>query len=420
MTALAYGALWIFAFSIPWERVLVLPGISIITQVTGGLAFALALFAVVISGRFRRWHLFHVVALLFWIWAAIDLFFNETGQKLPNKLWTFGQLLLVVWIIWELATTERRLLGLLTAYVLGAYVSVFDTVLIFRRQAGALRRFAAGGADPNDLAMILALGIPMAWYLGLRYRQPLLRWVCRGYLPAALLAVGLTGSRGGMLATTVALAIIPVCMTRLTPGRMATAFAMLAISGALAVAYTPETLIERLATTGTELEGGRLGGRGKLWVAGFQAFAQRPLVGYGTGRFREAITPMLGESAQVAHNSFISLLVEQGIIGFVLYLIMLVTVFRSVLRLPRLERRFAIVLFATMGAAMMPLTWEDRKAVWLVMPTLLGLSRVYLARRAATAAVPAPAPLPQPAPRGAGRGPEWAATRVRPAPGEME
>ena len=378
MTALAYGALWLFVFTIPWERVFVLPGISIVTQVTGALAAGLALLAVVLSGRFRRLHLFHVAALLFWGWTACDLFLWHSGEHLPSKFWTFAQLLLVLWIIWELATTERRILGLMTAYVLGGYVAVIDTLLIYRRQAGALRRFAAGGADPNDLAMILALGIPMAWYLGMTYRRPLMRWVCRAYLPAAMIAVGLTGSRGGMLATTVALLIIPISMTRLSPGRMATAIAMLVISGALAVAYTPETLSQRLATTGSELQGGSMGGRGRLWKAGWDAFSRQPMKGYGTGGFIKAITPLMGADAKVAHNSFLSVLVEEGIPGFVFYMTMLVAVFRAVLRLPRPKRRFALLLLATLGVAMLPLTWEDRKVVWFILPALLGFSQANL------------------------------------------
>ena len=222
--------------------------------------------------------------------------------------------------------------------------------------------------------MILALAIPMAWYLGTVYRPPLLRWLCRGYLPVALVAIGLTGSRGGMLATTVALLIVPLLLTRLSPGRLTTAIVMLVAAGGLAIAYTPETLIERFATTGVELEGGRLGGRGKLWKAGLEAAAERLVAGYGTGMFRDAIRPMLGEAAQVAHNSFISVLVEQGAVGLFIYVAMLVAVVLAVLELPRLERRFALVLLATLFVAMLPLTWEDRRSVWFILPALLGLA----------------------------------------------
>jgi O-antigen ligase len=379
MSAIAYAALWVFVFSVPWERILVLPGISIVPRVTGALALGLALLGVVMSGRLRRWHLFHVAALLFVIWTACLLLFVGSGPKLPNKFWTWPQLLLVIWMIWELAPSEGRVRGLLLAYVLGAYVACIDTIVVYRQQAEVLRRFAAGGADPNDLAMVLALAVPMAWYLGMTYRQPLLRWISRGYLPLAVVAVGLTGSRGGMVVTTIGLLIVPLSMTRLSPGRLASAILMLGIAGGLAVAYTPERLVERLATTGTELEQGRLGGRGKLWKAGLEAFAQRPVIGYGTGTFRAAVTPMLGSASQVAHNSYLSVLVEGGMVGFLFYMLMIAAVFRATLKLPLLERRFGLVLLATLAVAMLPLTWEDRRAVWFVLAVLLGLSQARLA-----------------------------------------
>jgi O-antigen ligase len=390
MTALAYGLLWIFVFSMPWERLLVLPGVAIIPRVTGAAAVGLALLAVVMSGRFRRWQVFHVAALLFLAWAGATLLVYHSGERLPSKFWTFGQLLLVLWMIWELAPSERRQRGLLTAYVFGAYVAAFDTILVYRRQAEALRRFAAGGADPNDLAMVLAMALPMAWYLGMTYRQPLLRWACRAYLPVAVVAIGLSGSRGGMVATTVALLFVPLSMTKLSPGRLVSAMVMLSLTGALAVAYIPETLVERLSTIGTEVEGGRIGGRAKLWKAGLEAFAQYPLAGYGTGHFKTAITPILGGASQVAHNSFISVLVEQGIVGFLLYMTMFVAVFLSVMKLPTLERRFAMVLLATLVVAMLPLTWEDRRAVWVVLALLMGFSQALIAAMGGAARQPPP------------------------------
>jgi hypothetical protein len=58
---------------------------------------------------------------------------------------------------------------------------------------------------------------------------------------------------------------------------------------------------------------------------------------------------------------------------------MFVFVLRAILRLPPLERRFALVLLATVGAAMFPLTWEDRKSVWILLGLLLGLAQALLA-----------------------------------------
>jgi O-antigen ligase len=196
-----------------------------------------------------------------------------------------------------------------------------------------------------------------------------------------------------MVAATVALLIVPLSMTRLTPGRLISAMIMLLAAGALAVAYVPETTIERLSTIGTEVEGGRIGGRAKLWRAGLQAYAQHPIAGFGTGHFKSAITPILGPAAQVAHNSFVSVLVEQGIVGFTLYMAMLFAVFRSVMRLRGMDRRFALVLLVTLCVTMLPLTWEDRRVVWIVMALLLGFSQARMAWRA-----PAPQPVPVRAP----------------------
>jgi O-antigen ligase len=383
MRSIAYAALWGFVFSMPWDWMAAVPGVAVIPRVTGGIALGLTVLAVVISGRLRRWHGLHLAALLFWIWAGLELFLFHYGERLPYKFWTYGQLILVLWIVWEVAPSEQRIRGLMTAYVLGAYVAVFETIRLYRREAKALERFAAGGADGNDLAMILALGLPMAWYLGMTYRQPILRWACRLYLPAAVVTIGLTGSRGGMLATTVALLIVPLSMTRLSPRRLGTAIVMLGAAGALAIAYTPETVIERLATTRAEVEGGRIGGRGKLWKAGLAVFPEHPVFGFGTGHFKTAITPKLGPASQVAHNSYLSVLVEQGIVGFVLYMAMFAAVLVSILRLPLLERRFALVLLATLGIAMLPLTWEDRRELWFVLAALLGLSRALVAGREA-------------------------------------
>jgi O-antigen ligase len=377
MTAFAYAALWLFIFTLPWEGIIRVGGVSIVSRATGMLALAVALLAVVITGKVRRWHAFHVAALLFVLCAGAELFFFHSGERLPGKYYTYVQLFAVLWMIWELATSRSRVLSLLLAYVFGAYVASLDTIRLYRTEGSSLRRFAAGGVDPNDLAMALALAVPMAWYLSLTYRKPLLRWICRGYLPVGLVAIGLTGSRGGMIATVCALLIVPVSMTKLTPGRLATAVAMLALSGALAVAYVPDKVVARLASTQTDVEDLRFGGRFKLWVAGLQAFTQKPMLGYGTSGFIPAIYPILGSKSQVAHNSYLSVLVEQGIIGFAFYMWMLIAVWRAVRRLPRGDRRFAFVLLCTLALAMAPLTWEDRKPVWFILAALVGLAHSY-------------------------------------------
>jgi exopolysaccharide production protein ExoQ len=384
MTTIAYAALWTFVFAVPWETVITLPGLAIVTRVTGMIAAVLALMAVVVSGRARPLKAFHVWAVLFVLWIACELmFFNTSWTKLPNKFLTFVQLLVVLWIAWEVAVTRKQQLGLLTAYVMGCYIAALDTLLVYRRESAVLRRFAAGEADPNDLAMTLALGFPMAWYLGMTYDRPLIRWLCRLYIPVGLLGIGLTGSRGGMVASIVGLSLIPWTLNRVSSRNRALALVLIMMSGVLAVRYVPTTLIERFASTQSDIEEGKVGGRLKLWVAGAKAFSYKPIVGYGVTSFKRAIDPYLYQQSQVAHNSYLSVLVEEGLVGLFLWMLMLSAAFFAILKLPLDERRFALVLFATLLITMLPLTWEDRKQVWVVLAMLVGLSQARVAEQAA-------------------------------------
>jgi len=395
MITIAYAAVWFFVFSVPWENIIVVPGFGAASRVTGVLALGCTLAVTVMSGRIRRWHLFHFAAFLFLMWAAVELFLFHADQRLPYKFWTYVQLFAVVWMMWQIAQTPSRQYGLFFAYVLGAFVAAVDTVFVYRREVGTVRRFAAEGFNANDLAMILALAIPMAWYLAAKYRQPILRWICRAYLPIGLVALGMTGSRGGLLAGVVGLSLIPLSMTKLSPGRLAAAMVILCATGVAATKYVPDTAIQRLATTRSEMQEGQLGGRKKIWRAGWQAFLRRPFMGYGTSSFISAIRPALGANAMVAHNSFLSVLVEQGIGGFLIFMTMLAAVYSAIRTLVGLERRFALVLMATLMIAMLPLSWEDNKSTWVILAALLGLAETWRVVRNTSGAPPAPAvPFP--------------------------
>jgi O-antigen ligase len=378
MTSVAYAALWIFIFAVPWDRLITLPGVNIVTKVTGIVALGMTSLAIVMSGKVRRWRTFHIAAFLFVVWAGVGVWFVQKGA-IPQKFYTFVQLLVMLWMVWELAPTLSRLRGLLAAYVFGACIPALGTIFLYLERHGELRRFSAGGADANSLAMTLAIAMPIAWYLSITSEKPTWRWIYRAYLPLGLLASALTGSRGGMLAWMVALLIIPLTMT-LSPGRMAAVLGMLALSGSLIVAYVPDRIVQRLGSTTSSVESVNFGGRFRLWVAGVHAFEAKPLMGYGTGAYITAITPEVGADALVAHNSFLSVLVEEGIIGLLLFVIMLSSVFFAVLHLPKTERRFGLVLLATVGTAMLPLTWEHRKAVWFVTSVLMNMCALEIAR----------------------------------------
>jgi len=397
MHTFAYGALWIFVFVLPWENMVVIPGLGTLSKALGIFALTITAFAPLISGRLRRLRLFHVCGLVFVVWATSSVIRVQEWQQhwaLLRSL-TYVQLLLMCWMIWELAPDVRRQRGLLMAYVLGAYVSGLATILAYVTGHGTsatLRRFAAEGFDANALGTILALAIPMAWYLGLTYQRRILQWICRAYLPIGVFAIGLTASRGALVVGTVALLIVPLTLTKLSPGRMVGALLLLIVCGTLAAVYVPQTSLARYSTISSEVEEGRFGGRGEVWLAGLRAFADQPLVGHGSATFKGVVEPYLGR-AIVAHNTYLQILVEQGILGFVPWFMMFVAVFFQVRRLPPLERRFGLILMATLGIGLLPLSWDDRKPVWFILAILAAFSESLRPVRMETAAIPQRHPL---------------------------
>ncbi|MBD2199683.1 MULTISPECIES: O-antigen ligase family protein [Calothrix] len=117
--------------------------------------------------------------------------------------------------------------------------------------------------------------------------------------------------------------------------------------------FVPETLFSRLQSTGSEITSGDLNGRLIIWREGLASFLKHPFLGVGLGAIRT--TNSLGK---VAHNSFISVLVEVGAIGLLLFLAIFLLVCYLASRQPKVHSMFWLTLLIiwTIGAS--TLTWE--------------------------------------------------------------
>ncbi len=74
---------------------------------------------------------------------------------------------------------------------------------------------------------------------------------------------------------------------------------------------------------------------------------------------------------KVAHNTYLSVLVEEGLVGFVLFAAILWIVFRTAWRQPKWERRFWLTVLAVWAIGASTLTWEHRKTTWLFMTLII-------------------------------------------------
>jgi len=172
---------------------------------------------------------------------------------------------------------------------------------------GQLTRIRGAGflSDPNDLAQILLIALPLAFVAWRRGRVVANFFVV--IVPAALLlwTTYLTHSRGGLIA----LAAVALMAARKKLGTTAsTALAAVFILGMIALDFTGGRGIS--AADGSD--------RLEAWASGLEMFKSAPLFGIGFDGFTELYEI-------TAHNSFVLCLAELGLLGSALWMALLVT-----------------------------------------------------------------------------------------------
>jgi len=368
MSKAAFWSLWCFVFVLPWDVLTNLPVVGSIPRLVGLAASAVGVLYILARWRVRPLSWFHVFAVLFVLWAGATSLWSVDPEATQTVFLTYLQLLVLVWLISEIAWSPARQRALFQAYVLGAGVAAVLTIHDYLSGVFALDtvagRFAALNQDPNDLGLTFALGLPMAWYVSLSQARGAWLWCL--YLPLAITAILLTGSRGAVLTGLVGLSIIPWTLRRMRLRTKVALYALAAGSLVLASYLVPNASLARIASTRADIEAGYFGGRGPVWLAGLEVAREHPLVGVGAGGYPEAVEPTIGQE-MVAHNVLLSILVEDGTVGFLLFVAMLVALLTPLRHLPALHRRLSIVLLLTLAVGTMALSWDHRKQFWFVL-----------------------------------------------------
>jgi O-antigen ligase len=376
---IAFGSLWLLVFAMPWEDAITIPGFGTSVRLIGMVTLGLGALAILERGKVRKPAIGHVVMGLFVVLAVLSFLWSLYPEGTLIEAFSYIQLFTMVWLIWELAPGVAEQMHLMRAYVFGTFVSGIDTFYLFlSHQESVYQRYAGAKLDANDLGLIMALSIPMSYYLLLQNRGRMV-WVYRLQLILAGTTILLTASRGATLATVVALTIIPLTQARLG-GRQRVALLLtviLLIGGVLY--FVPETSWERLATVPTEFEQGTFTGRTIIWKAGWEIFRAHPFVGIGANAFRIMVSRELSDPIRMgeadpappAHNTFLSVLVEQGVLGFAVFCGMLGALAVSLRGMPPFPQRLWIVSLAVWIVGVSSLTWEMRKPTWFFFGLLM-------------------------------------------------
>jgi O-antigen ligase len=317
--------LWAYVFTVPWDNFL-LPLVGSVSRLVGLAVVGAGVLTVIAEGQFRKPDAVLGFGIAFSVWTALSLLWTLSYANTIELAPTFLQLAASVWVIREFVRTREELQPLLVALLFGLFVPLVDLLNNFRLSTGIYidgQRFTGVGFNADLAGLLLALGLPIAWHLLMHCRG--LVWLAAlAYLVTAPVGLLLTATRGAFVAALAALSIIPLTLPRQSLRSYALAGVLLVLGALSATLVVPQYNWERILSTGSEItERGSMSGRREIWNAGLQAFPTRPLLGAGAGAYGAAVDPYIrnvGARAGVgAHNVAIGLLVEEGIVGLILF-----------------------------------------------------------------------------------------------------
>jgi len=364
----------VFICLIPWEGVDV-PRLGSVPKLVGFVVAALWLATIIISGQFRKPHPFHIMFCVFVLWNAISVFWSTNPDKTVRQVMTWTQLLVFSLMLWDLYTTRTALLAGLQAFILGEYVAIGLTIYNFfsgNVYYTHYQRFSPSEyTNPDGFGIMVALGISVAWYLASSESTTkmgrMLKILNYAYIPAAFIGIALSGTRTAMIASIPALAFGLASMTRFRLSARIAIFLLLT-SAILILLPQLEVLrsFQRFSTTTSEITEGDLNGRTEKWRQGFDSFVEHPLLGIGSNMFSSVTS-----RGNVAHNAFISILVELGLIGFALFGTILAIAVTQAWNQPKWEAGFCLTVLATWVISVSTLSYEDRRATWFFLSFII-------------------------------------------------
>ena len=172
-------------------------------------------------------------------------------------------------------------------------------------------------ASNNYLAVALLMTIPLLRYLQLHSDRWVIRWGLMAAMMTCVISILGSQSRGGFVGLIVLCAALVLRSRR----RLMISVGLIVVL-VFGINFMPESWHDRISTILTYEEDDSIQGRFDAWKFAIDLADERPMMGGGIGAFLGNKKTLGGFRS--AHSIYFQVLGEQGYIGLLLYLILLV------------------------------------------------------------------------------------------------
>ena len=293
---------------------------------------------------------------IFFSMNALGLLWVEQQFATAERVSELLKNLLIFIVICGFVTTRERLL--VVSYAVGAAASALAAISVLQYATGTFEssyfgfstatvknifgevdnwRLQGPIGDPNYYGQLLVMCLPLVVAIAFVARSPLLRLGGLLGTPLIIAAIFFTFSRGALVSVA-GLAVLTVLLSR---HRLSITIAVL-IAGGISFLAAPDLILARLLPVLDAIESAMSGAqaisdpalaqRVNVMRAGIIMFENNPILGIGIGQFQHNYVDFalangldIGAPSQ-AHNRYIELAAEQGIVGVVVFFGMIATV----------------------------------------------------------------------------------------------
>lgn len=266
--------------------------------------------------------------------AMIIIILLQQGPRFHRVLWT---LIIAGFFLGTLSVYQ---------YFSGKFDNNFGGFAISEQHQiiGTIDDYRASGpiGDPNFFAQIMIVIVPISLERFLHEKRKIFKLISLWTFAVSVLTIFFTYSRGGLLALIFGMMILLFAYP--PKGSM---IPILIFSSILFVAFLPSNYVERLSTLtdifkprpSTRIDERSLQGRLSENLAALEMIKENPLFGVGLGSFNNLFpqySKKLGlalvASEREAHNLYLEVAAETGIVGFSLFAIVLYSCIQTVIQ----------------------------------------------------------------------------------------
>lgn len=365
-----------------------------INRVAAIPALAFWLLALAAHGSMRRFTSYHLLLIIFVLWNLVSAMwtvelsdtFRVASHYLPIMI---GSLML-----WDLFRTKKTVRNGLQAIVVGALIAIGGIVMSaisgHARYGNAGGRYSAFSLDPNEIGLIIALALPIAWHLAITAPKKFNVFTCANYCYplAAVLALILTVSRGALVSMVPGFLFVVFTFHK---ARRNWQIGFLLLAVVLVVGSIRAGIVERTTRLSSVTESAskdKFTGRAEVWQAGLDIYRRNLVVGVGSGGFRRASaaynalpkgSSTYGSASYgiVAHNTFLEVLAETGTIGAIIFFSIIFLAFGSSWSHPSGPRIFLLVAAVSWVIGNLSISFESHWSTWLLF-TFMVMDRAAL------------------------------------------